>query len=87
MMKRGSTPFFLLIFNFLFQITISISRFLGFHVNTISALSENTHLDASHPSPTDVDPPVDESGQEETALAKRTPPPPPPSNGGGGQTN
>ncbi|KAG6570293.1 hypothetical protein SDJN03_30363, partial [Cucurbita argyrosperma subsp. sororia] len=57
----------------------SISRFLGFHVNTISSPSEDTHLDGSHP------PPMEE--QEKSVLAKRTPPPPPPSNGDSGQTN
>ncbi|KAG6592250.1 hypothetical protein SDJN03_14596, partial [Cucurbita argyrosperma subsp. sororia] len=46
----------------------SISRFLGFHVNTISSPFEDTHLDGSHPPPTEVDPPVDKSGQEESAI-------------------
>ena len=39
----------------------SISRFLGFHVNTISSPSEDTHLDVSHLPPTKVNPPVDKS--------------------------
>ncbi|KAG6585921.1 hypothetical protein SDJN03_18654, partial [Cucurbita argyrosperma subsp. sororia] len=65
----------------------SISRFLGFHVNTISSPSEDTHLDGSHPPPMEVNPPVDKSEQEKSVLAKRTPPPPPPSNGDSGQTN
>ncbi|XP_008464347.2 uncharacterized protein LOC103502255 [Cucumis melo] len=82
-------PFFLSIFNLVFQITMAFYRFLGFRVHRpILSSSEDSYPVDSQPPPTTVDPPIEDPGEEEREFARRNPPPPPPpSNGGGGRTN
>lgn len=54
-------PFFLSIFNLVFQITMAFYRFLGFRVHRpILSSSEDSYPVDSQPPPTTVDPPIED---------------------------